>query len=95
MKYFSRIIITLFVLTFACLGFCNIAFADNTTPAETTQNQTATQNQSSGGISTTVKSSSSTENEILSTPNIINILLIAVGIVLILLAIAIFTRLKR
>lgn len=91
MKYFSRIIISLFILTFACFGFCNIAFADNTVPAETT----ATQNQTSGQISTTVRTTSSTENEIFSIPNIINILLIAVGIVLILLAIAIFTRLKR
>ena len=91
MKYFSRIIISLFILTFACFGFCNIAFADNTVPAETT----TTQNQTSGQISTTVRTTSSTENEIFSIPNIINILLIAVGIVLILLAIAIFTRLKR
>lgn len=51
--------------------------------------------QSAGQITTTVKTTSSTENELFSPTNIINIMLIAVGIVLILLAIAIFTRLKK
>ncbi|MBQ3407618.1 MAG: hypothetical protein IJH12_00240 [Clostridia bacterium] len=92
MKYFSKIFVTLFILTFACFGFCNIVRADNTVPAETTG---TTQSQPSGQISTTIKDTSSEENEILYVPNIINILLIAVGIVLILLAIAIYTRLKR
>ena len=79
-----------------CFGFCNIVRADNTVPAETTgTTQTTTQSQPSGQISTTIKDTSSEENEILYVPNIINILLIAVGIVLILLAIAIYTRLKR
>lgn len=98
MKIFSKIIITLFILTFACFGLCNIVHADNTvTPAnQTTQNQTTTPStQPTSQISTTVSTSSSAENEIFSIPNIINILLIAVGIVLILLALAIFTRLKK
>ena len=93
-----KIIITLFILTFACFGLCNIVRADNTvTPAnQTTQNQTTTPStQPTSQISTTVSTSSSAENEIFSIPNIINILLIAVGIVLILLALAIFTRLKK
>jgi len=100
MKYFSKVILTLFILTFTCLGLCTISRADNTvtnaTATETAQNQTATPNsQPSSQISTTVSTSSSAENEIFSIPNVINILLIAVGIVLILLALAIFTRLKK
>ncbi len=89
MKYFSKILLTLFILMFVCLSVCTISYAENTAPsAETTQTE------STGQITTTVKSTSSTENELFSVTNIINILLIAVGIVLILLAIAIFTRLK-
>ncbi|MBR2705110.1 MAG: hypothetical protein IKE91_06560 [Clostridia bacterium] len=98
MKYFSKIIITLFILTFACFGLCSVVRADNTvtTANQTTQNQTTTPStQPTSQISTTVSTSSSAENEIFSIPNIINILLIAVGIVLILLALAIFTRLKK
>lgn len=97
MKYFSKLILTLFILTFTCFGLCTISRADNTVNgAATTENQTATpSSQPSGQISTTVSTSSSAENEIFSIPNIINILLIAVGIVLILLALAIFTRLKK
>lgn len=100
MKYFSKIMITLFILTFACFGLCNIVRADNTvnttTQNEATKNQESTpSNQPSSQISTTVSTTTSAENEIFSIPNIINILLIAVGIVLILLALAIFTRLKK
>lgn len=90
MKYFSKILIALFILTFACLGYCNIAFADNTVPAETSQTQ-----QPTGQITPTVSDTRGAENEIFSLPNIINIILIAIGIVLILLAIAIYTRIKR
>ena len=46
-------------------------------------------------MTTTVSSTSSTENELLSPTNIINILLIAVGIVIILLAIAILTKIRK
>ena len=86
MKYFSKVILTLFILTFTCLGLCTISRADNTvtnaTATETAQNQTATpSSQPSSQISTTVSTSSSAENEIFSIPNVINILLIAVGIV--------------
>ena len=98
MKYFSKVIITLFVITFACFSLCSIVHADNTVTSadQTTQNQTTTpSSQPSGQISTTVSTSTSEENDIFSIPNIINILLIAVGIVLILLALAIFTRLKN
>ncbi len=96
MKYFSKIIVSIIILTFACFGLCNVVHADNTVANEVAQNQSSTPStQPSGQISTTVSTSSSAENEIFSIPNIINILLIAVGIVLILLALAIFTRLKR
>lgn len=89
MKYFSKVLITLFVIVFAIFGICNSVYAENTVATETSQTQTT------GQITTTVKTTSSTENELLSPTNIINIMLIAVGIVLILLAIAIFTRLKK
>lgn len=89
MKYFSKILLTLFILMFACLPVYSISHAENVT-----QETETTQTQSTGQISTTVKSSKSGENELFYPTNIINILLIAVGIVLILLAIAIFTRLK-
>ncbi len=100
MKYFSKVILTLFILTFACLGLCTISCADNTVndaaTTEATQNQTtAPSSTPSGQISTTVNSGKGAENELFSIPNVINILLIAVGIVLILLALAIFTRLKK
>ena len=100
MKYFSKVILTLLILTFTCFGLCTISHADNmvtdAAATETAQNQTTTpSSQPSSQISTTVSTSSSAENEIFSIPNVINILLIAVGIVLILLALAIFTRLKK
>jgi len=89
MKYFSKIFITLFILVFAFFGFCNVAFAENTVSTESAQTQQA------GQISPTVKDSYGEENSILYLPNVLSILLIAIGIVLILLAIAIFTRLRR
>lgn len=89
MKYFSKIFITLFILVFAGVGLCNIAYAENTTQSEVTQStQSAT-------VNPLPKSEYGAENEILSAPNVINIILISVGIVLILLAIAILTRLKK
>lgn len=87
MKYFSKILLILFIFIFICLPVCSTIHAENVT-------QTTETTQSSGQISTVVKSSDSADNELFSPSNIINILLIAVGIVLILLAIAIFTRLK-
>ena len=69
MKYFSKVIITLFVITFACFSLCSIAHADNTVTSadQTTQNQTTTpSSQPSGQISTTVSTSTSAENEIFS-----------------------------
>lgn len=87
MKYFSKILLILFIFMFMCLPICSTVHAENVT--ESTESS-----QSSGQISTVVKSSDSADNELLSPSNIINLLLIAVGVVLILLAIAIFTRLK-
>lgn len=87
MRKISKIIITMCILIFASFSLCNYAFATNTSAESTSQ--------TSGEITTTVSSKSSADNELLSPTNIINILLIAVGIVIILLAIAIFTRLKK
>lgn len=89
MKKFTRIVLSLFILTFISFSVCNFVYADT--------NNTIDNNiiQNSGQISTTVKTMTSSENELLSPTNIINILLISVGIVLILLSIAIFTRLKK
>lgn len=89
MKKFTKIVLSLFILTFISFSVCNFVYADT--------NNTIDNNiiQNSGQISTTVKTTTSSENELLSPTNIINILLISVGIVLILLSIAIFTRLKK
>ena len=88
MKKFTKVLLIVLILTFGCSSFINYSYADE-------NNVTANTSQTTGQISTTVKTTTSSENELLSITNIINILLIAVGIVLILLAIAIFTRLKR
>lgn len=89
MKKFTKIVLSLFILTFISFSVCNFVYADT--------NNTIDNNiiQNSGQISTTVKTMTSSENELLSPTNIINILLISIGIVLILLSIAIFTRLKK
>ena len=89
MKKITKIILSLFILAFMSFSICNLVYADT--------NNTIDNNiiQNSGQISTTVKTTTSSENELLSPTNIINILLISVGIVLILLSIAIFTRLKK
>ena len=89
MKKITKIILSLFILTFMSFSVCNFVYADT--------NNIIDNNiiQNSGQISTTVKTMTSSENELLSPTNIINILLISVGIVLILLSIAIFTRLKK
>ena len=79
MKKFTKIVLSLFILTFISFSVCNFVYADT--------NNTIDNNiiQNSGQISTTVKTMTSSENELLSPTNIINILLISVGIVLILL----------
>ena len=84
----TKVLLIVLILTFGCFSFINYSYAD--------QNNVATNtSQNTGQITTTVKTTTSSENELFSITNIINILLIAIGIVLILLAIAIFTRLKR
>ncbi len=88
MKKFIKILLLVVIFAFAYFSIGNFTYADE-------NNVVATSNQATGQITTTVKTASSSENELLSTTNIINILLIAVGIVLILLSIAIFTRLSR
>ncbi len=87
MKYFSKILLTLFILAFACLSICTISHAENAVIENA-------QTQQTGQILPSVNVTKGYENDFLNPINIINILLIAVGIVLILLAIAIFTRLK-
>lgn len=87
MKKFTNIFLIILILFFTCFSFTNFTYAQNNVAA-------TNEAQSTGQITTTVKTTSSTENELFSVTNIINIFLIAVGIVLILLAVAIFTRLK-
>lgn len=91
MKKFAKIILVITVLMFTLFTICNYTFAENV--AGQTSNVQNT-NQTSGNITTTVSSTSSPNEGFLSPTNIINILLIAVGIVIIFLAIAILTRLK-
>lgn len=68
---------------------------ETTTTNETTPNETATQNESSNTKSSTqVTSVASVKDGELSISDILNILLIATGVVIILLAIAIFIKLK-
>lgn len=100
MKKFAKTILTIFILIFAFFSIFNYSFATNTTNDETTQSSVQTDdsiiNQQTGAqITTTISSTSSADQGILSLTNIINILMIAVGIVIILLAIAILTRLKN
>lgn len=85
MKKFGKILLLLSILLFTSFTFCyNYSFADNTTASD-----------SSGSITTTVSSIDTANDDFLSPTNIINIFLIAIGIVLILLAIAILIRLKK
>lgn len=100
MKKIAKIILAISLLIFTSFTICNNTFAENITEQTSTEqntNQTFTEqmsNQSSGQITTTVSSTTSADEGFLSVTNIINILLIAVGIVIIFLAIAILTRLK-
>ena len=84
MKTFIKLILLLSILFLGTFTFCtNYSFADNTITNDAAQ------------ITTTVSTTNSPDDEIFSKSNIINILLIAVGIVIILLAIAILTKLKN
>ena len=105
MKKFLKIILTLVILAFTLITTCNYSFAVNTTTentveqtSNTTNNvstNTTSLNETSPQITTTVSSTESADEGILSPTNIINILLIAVGVVIIFLAIAILTKLKK
>ena len=106
MKKMIKSILMLAILVFASISLFNCAYAQNevTTTGNTTspisaQNTAANQvnqtNQTNTQITTTVSSTSSADDGFLSPTNIINILLIAVGIVLILLAIAILTKIGK
>ncbi|MBP3502783.1 MAG: hypothetical protein J6K42_04845 [Clostridia bacterium] len=103
MKKFSKIILAISLLIFTSFAFFNCSFAVNTTEENdvgqastrsAVQNTNLSTNQTSGQITTTVSSTNSADEGFLSISNIINILLIAVGIVIIFLAIAIIIRLK-
>ena len=84
MKKILKILFIVMIVAFTFFSSMNLSYAEENTAV-----------QSTGQITTTVKSASSTENELLSPTNIVNILLIAVGVVLILLATAILLKLKR
>ena len=84
----TKVLLIVLILTFGCFSFINYSYAD--------QNNVATNtSQNTGQLAPTVNSTISSENELFTPINVINVLLIAIGIVLILLAIAIFTRLNR
>lgn len=87
MKKFINIFLTILILSFMCFSFGNFARAENNV-------ETTSSNSSSAQILPTVNDTAPAENDWLSPINLTNICLIAIGIVLILLAIAIFTRLK-
>ncbi|MBO5349610.1 MAG: hypothetical protein J6A89_07335 [Clostridia bacterium] len=110
MRKLSQIIIAISILMFTTFNLYNYSFAVNITTTEntteqssnqrttrTTTNQTSNQtsNQTTGQITTTVSSTTSAEEGILSVTNIINILLIAVGVVIIFLGVAILVKLKK
>ena len=91
MKKIIKTILSIFILMFTFFSIFNYALAvDSQAEDETPVAQT-----SGGQITTTVSSTSSADEGLLSPSNIINILLIAVGLVIIFLAIAILTRLKK
>ena len=104
MKNTVKVILLIFILLFTSFTFCfNYSSADNsidentqttTQDTQTTTQDTQTTNEATQ-ITTTVSTTNSPDDEIFSKSNIINILLIAVGIVIILLAIAILTKLKN
>ena len=94
MKKFAKTILTISVLILTLFTIFNYSFAVNTTTENTTQSQQSS-SQPTSQITTTVSSTTSADEGLLSATNIINILLIAVGIVIIFLAIAILTRLKK
>lgn len=100
MKKIMKTILTLAILLFASISLFNCSYAENevTTSGDaasliSTQNTAA--NQTNTQITTTVSSTSSADEGLLSPTNIINILLIAVGVVLVLLGIAILTKIGK
>lgn len=106
MKKMIKSILTIMVILFASISLFNCAYAQNdvtatgNTPSlistqNTAANQVTQNNQTNTQITTTVSSTSSADDGFLSPTNIINILLIAVGVVLILLAIAILTKIGK
>ena len=90
----KRIISVLFIIVFILLfTFGNYVFATDTTGASlTTSDRIPPSTQTTTTPSTTVSTSSSIQNESLGLTNILNILLIVVGVVLILLGIAVLIR---
>ena len=78
-------VLAVIIMMFICLSSFNLAFAEEATTTSGGDTQ----------ITTTVSSTASAAEGFLSVNNIINILLITVGVVLILLAIAILSRLKK
>lgn len=88
MKKSLKIIFTILLVVFTYFTFFNYSFADNITT-----NQSVT-NTNSGKITPTVSSMNPAEETSRLISNIINVLLISVGIVIIFLAIAILVKLK-
>lgn len=100
-KTFKKIIVISFILyMFILLPIFSISFANNIDLDLGSQtNKITTQENSSNNIANenvkaTVTSVNSSEDTFLTTTNILNILLIVIGIVLILLGIAILIRCK-
>lgn len=91
MKKFAKIILAISLLVFTLFTIFNYSFATNTITAPTSTEQAT--NQNSGNSSVKVSSLDPNKDDLALI--IINVLLIAVGIVIIFLAIAILTRLKN
>ncbi len=89
MKNITKAILSILILIFAFFTISNYSYAveGDTASLDSSSN-------SSVETSATVSTTSSADDGIFSPTNIINILLIAVGLVLVFLAIAILTRLK-
>ena len=82
-----KIILIITLLLSACIPF---SYATESETVATTSNV-----QTENADSTTVSTVSSVQNDSLDFTNILNILLIAIGVIIILLAIAILIRLKK
>lgn len=91
MSKFFKVILIIFILLCFCI---NSVFATNTLANSVTNTTTTNSTNSTSQSTTTVTSLDNIPEDGLGLTNILNILLITVGVVIIFLAIAILIRLK-